>query len=138
MSPNSKNDSLLRMIFNKLKSLLAPYEPPLVAKSDHQSRYELEFDRDYETKSERTGKKTKKHGLYFAGIITQSNYVGLYFMPIYSHADQFKFLSPRLRKMLKGKTCFYVKEWDKDLESEIKKMVAEGYELYEKFEGPSA
>ena len=40
--------------------------------------------------------------------------------------------------MLKGKTCFYVKEWDKDLESEIKKMVAEGYELYEKFEGPSA
>ncbi len=130
----SKNDDLLPL-FDQLKDLLSRFEPPLVASVKERSQYELKFDKDYETKSERTGKVSKKHGMYFAGLIVQKNYVGLYFMPIYSHFEEFNHMSPRLLKTLKGKSCFYVTDLDDVLKQEIKKMLDKGYVLYEKFNG---
>lgn len=72
----------------------------------------------------------KKHCLYFAGLIIQKHYVGLHFMPIYSHAEDFKGISERLQKALKGKTCFYITKLDDALEKEIKDMLDAGYKLY--------
>lgn len=122
-------DELLET-FNGLKKILSKYEPPLVAKTNYQTRYELVFDKPFETKSKKTGNIIKKDELYFAAIIVQSAYVGLYFMPIYSHKKEFKDLSPGFLKLLKGKTCFHVKNLDKELITEIKKMIAKGYLLY--------
>ena len=130
----SKNDDLLPL-FDQLKGLLSRFEPPLVALVNERARYELKFDKDYQTRSEKTGKVLKKHGLYFAGVIVQKHYVGLYFMPIYSHFDEFKNISPRLLKVLKGKSCFYVTSLDDVLRQEIKKMLNKGYRLYERFDG---
>ena len=121
--------------FNGLKEILSKYEPPLVAKTNYQTRYELVFDRPFETKSKKTGNIIKKDELHFAAIIVQSGYVGLYFMPIYSHTKEFKGVSCDLMKLLKGKTCFHVKNLDKELTSEIKKMISKGYLLYKNFEG---
>ncbi len=132
----SKNDDLLPL-FDQLKDLLSRFEPPLIPSVNERARYELKFDKDYETKSERTGNVLKKHGMYFAGLIIQKHYVGLYFMPIYSHFEQFKKISPRLLKTLKGKSCFYVTDLDDVLRQEIKKMLDKGYKLYEKFDGTS-
>src|SRR3989304_6655220 len=115
MISNPKRDRLLP-VFRRLKSLLSDYEPPLVAKANDEGRYELEFDKDYQTTSRRTGKTSRKNGLYFSGIIIQSSYVGLYFMPVYSHPKEFSNISSKLRKMLKGKSCFYVRDLDKALE----------------------
>ena len=127
-----KKDDLL-IIFNQLKTILKKYEPPLLAKTDYQTKYELEFDKDYQTKSLRTGKVAKKHGLYFAAIIVQSGYVGLYFMPIHSHKEAFKNLSPGFMKLLKGKSCFHIKTLDQETISEIKGMLDKGYQIYKNF-----
>ena len=122
----------LQEIFGQLKKILDKYEGGLEVSSNYGSRYEVEFDKDYETRSLRTGRVSKKHGLYFAGVIIQSNYVGFYFMPIYSNAKEFGWVSQRLRKMLKGKSCFHVREWDSKLEKEIGRMVGRGCEMYKK------
>lgn len=127
-----KNDPLLT-VFNELKPLLKKYEPPLVAKSDYQTRYELEFDKDFTTKSLKTGKVIKKHGLYFAALIVQSNYVGFYFMPIYSHRDEFE-LSEKMTMMLKGKSCFHVNNLDEQLMGEIEGLIDAGYKIYKDFD----
>lgn len=120
--------------FKRLKPLLAKYQPPLRAISDFEGRYELEFDKDYTTRSLKTGKVTKKHGMYFAALIVQSNYVGFYFMPIYSHRCDFA-LSERMEKMLKGKSCFHVEKLDAELMKEIEKLINKGYGIYKDFDG---
>lgn len=130
MGPNK--DEKLSDIFSQLKRLLASYVPPLVVRTDAKGRYEIEFDKDYEVKSERTGRVTKKHGLYFAGIIIQSGYVGLYFMPIAARPSAFGNRSARIKGMLKGKSCLYVKGWDKELEAELETLLRDGYELFDK------
>jgi len=118
--------------FDDLKEILSKYEPPLLAKTNYQTRYELVFDKPFETKSKKTGNIIKKDELYFVAIIVQSGYVGLYFMPIYSHKKEFKGISSELMKLLKGKTCFHIKTLDKELTSEIKKMISKGFILYKK------
>ncbi len=132
--PESKNDQLLPL-FDQLKPLLSRYAPPLIANVDERARYELQFDKDYTTKSGRTGKVTSKHGLYFAGLIVQKRYVGFYFMPPYSHPDQFADISPRLRQAFKGKSCFYITDFDDELERELVEIVQRGYEIYDRFTG---
>lgn len=120
----------LHDIFNNLRALLAKYEKDLRIVSDDCSRYEVEFDREFETKSLKTGNILKKKGLYFTGLIIQKDYVGLYFMPFYSHKDRFQDLSPEFMKKLKGKSCFHIKTWDADTEKEAKKLIKTGFSIY--------
>lgn len=120
------------LIFDRLRAILSPYEKDLTVKSNFDAWYEVEFDKDYSVTSERTGKTTKKHGLYFAGIIIQSDYVGFYFMPMYAHPKEFADVSPELRKMLKGKSCFHVKKYDEMIFKEIEKIVKKGFQIFKK------
>jgi len=39
---------------------------------------------------------------YFAGLIIRKDYVGLYFMPIYPHKEEFSDLSADFKMKLKG------------------------------------
>src|SRR3989344_5044669 len=71
----------------------------------------------------------KPQQTYLAGIILQKNFVGLYMMPIYSHPQLTKNLSPQLRRMLKGKSCFNVNQADRAVLSEIDKLLKEGKAL---------
>jgi hypothetical protein len=41
-------------------------------------------------------------------------------------------LGPRLRKALKGKTCFHIKEIDQELTKEIENGLADGFRGYQK------
>jgi hypothetical protein len=120
----------LHTIFQNLRSLMSKYEKDLRIISDAPSRYEVEFDREFETKSLKTGNILKKKGLYFTGLIIQKDYVGLYFMPIYSHKDEFQDLSPDFMKRLKGKSCFHIKTWDRETERETKKLFKKGFSIY--------
>lgn len=119
-------------IFDRLKFLIHPYEKHLVIKKNTPTRYEVEFDKGYSVTSERTGKTMVKHGLYFVGIMMQSSYVGFYFMPIYANPSVFSGVSPDLRKLLKGKSCFHIKTYDERLFWEIEKMVKRGYQIFKK------
>ena len=70
----------------------------------------------------------KQKKVFLAGIIKQKHYVGFYFSPIYSDPDRLD-LSGKLKKILKGKTCFYVK--DLSVLEEIEELLIQGKRLYQ-------
>ena len=114
-------------IFNKLKKILNKYEKGTIkSKWDLDSKYDLWSIKDLEI----AGRKRKE--VYFAALITQSNYVGFYFMPVYVDTTMKDVFGPELLKLLKGKSCFHVKKLDKNLEKQIKDALDKGYKLYKK------
>ena len=113
-------------IFNKLKKILKKFENPLKPKLDLDSKYDLWSFIDIEI----DGRKRKE--IYFAGLIIQSNYVGFYYMPIYTDTSFEKIFKPKLLKLLKGKSCFHIKSLDKQLELQIEDALKKGYSLYKK------
>ena len=113
-------------IFNKLKKLLKKYEGKLKPKFDLDSKYDLWSFKDIEIA------KRKRKEVYFAGLIIQSNYVGFYFMPIYSDVSLKEVFGEKLLKCLKGKSCFHIKKLDDKLEKQIKEALKIGYDVYKR------
>ena len=116
--------------FKKLKKLISALVPPLKVLTDLDSRYETYFDRSYETRSQRSGNRIKKDKLWFTALIIQKEYLGFYFMPIYSHLELLKDLSADLKKLLKGKSCFHIRDLDENKIQEIKKHLEKGFKIY--------
>jgi hypothetical protein len=102
-------------VFSRLKNILKPYENPLVAKFDLDSKYDL-----WSVKKE----------VYFAGLIIQKDYVGFYFMPVYAEVEMKKLFRPELLRLLKGKSCFHIKALDAGLEARVREALEAGYRLY--------
>lgn len=113
-------------IFKRLKTILKKYEDPLKPKFDLDSKYDLWSFKNVEI----AGRKRKE--VSFASIIIQSNYVGFYYMPIYTDTLFQEVFEPELLKLLKGKTCFHIKELTPELEKQIVKALDIGYDLYKK------
>ena len=106
-------------IFKKLKFLLKKYETPLKPKFDLDSKYDLWSFKDLEIAGR------KRNEVYFAGLIIQSNYVGFYFMPIYTNTKLKNVFKPELLSLLKGKSCFHIKSLKKqatDFKKEVSKL----------------
>ena len=76
--------------------------------------------------------KQKVDGYYFATVVPKPKDIRLYFFPIYTHVDAFKNISPSLRKMLKGKSCFHIKELDEEVKKDVLEMIELGVQLYQK------
>ena len=112
-------------IFNGLKKILKKYEPPFKPKLDLDSRYDLWSFKDVIV----NGKKRKE--IYFAGIIIRSTYVGLYYMPIYVKTSLSEVFKPELLKLLKGKSCFYVRSISPEIVAQIEEALEIGYKLYQ-------
>jgi len=72
----------------------------------------------------------KRDELWFAGIIVQKGYVGFYYMPVYAEPEMKKIFKPELLKCLKGKSCFHIKKYDKEIFSQIKSALKVGYDAY--------
>jgi hypothetical protein len=68
--------------------------------------------------------------LQFAAAILQKGYVGFYLMCIYMNEPVKKTISPTLLKLLKGKTCFYVKSLDGTLERDIEAALTASAKYY--------
>lgn len=113
-------------IFNRLKKVLKKFEDPLKPKFDLDSKYDLWSFKDLVI----AGRKRKE--VYFAGLIIQSKYAGLYYMPIYTDTSLKDVFKPELLKLLKGKSCFHIKQLDAGLEKQIEEALEKGYELYKK------
>lgn len=113
-------------IFNKLKSILSKYSPPLTATSNFEGRYELVSKKLIEFMGR------KKTETYFGAAIIQGNYVGLYLMHVYVSAEYLKKIAPELGKTLKGKSCFHIKKLDENLIKQIETAVKDGIECYKK------
>ncbi|HXS35935.1 MAG TPA: hypothetical protein VN721_04505 [Flavipsychrobacter sp.] len=117
-------------IFNTLKKELKPYEKgSIVARMDIEGKYDLWS----EHKNKMLIHDKMRNEVNFATLIIQSNYVGFYYMPIYSNCNDLKDkLSAGLMSKLKGKACFHIKEINKDVISEVNQAMKLGYEQYKK------
>jgi hypothetical protein len=122
----TENVQKLIKIYNRLKKILKKYEDPLKPKFDLDSKYDLWSFNNVEI----DGRKRKEG--FFASIIIQSKYVGLYYMPIYTDSELKEVFKPELLSLLRGKSCFHVKKLDNELEKQIKEALKVGYNLYKK------
>ena len=112
-------------IFESLRKLMKPYAKGTIKpRGDSGGQFHLWSDKEIEVQ----GRKMKE--VYFAGLLVQKGYVGFYFMPVYAEPGMKKILAPELLKCLKGKSCFYIKKLDSQLEAQIKDALQKGYESY--------
>ena len=111
-------------IYNGLKKILKKYEGPFEPKLDLDSRYDLWSFKNVEI----DGRKRKE--VFFASIRIQSTYVGFYFMPIYAETSLKEVFKPELLKLLKGKSCFYIRDLSPEVVSQIEEALEIGFNLY--------
>jgi hypothetical protein len=117
----------LDSVFDELKKILGQYSPPLIERRGNtpgKRNYHLWSEKETEI----AGRKRKE--VYFAGLIIQKGYVGLYYMPIYTDTTLEKVFGKELLSTLKGKSCFYIKTLEGPILSQIKKALKKGFELY--------
>ena len=76
----------------------------------------------------------KPEQIYFAGTVLNKNFVSLYFMPMYCHPDSFQEMDPRLKKLVKGKSCFNVRELDPEIIDKFDQTLELGRQLYHQSE----
>lgn len=115
----------LSEIFVAIKALIKKYEGPLVTKIDLDSKYDLWSIKDIVI----DGRQRKE--VSFAGLIIQSGYVGFYFMPVYAEAELKEIFGSKLLKLLKGKSCFHIRQLDSELLEQIAFALESGYALYQ-------
>lgn len=118
--------SELTAIQQQLQDLLSSHCPPLQVRTNKPTNFEVAG-----TKATMQGKQ-KVDGIYFASVVPKPKDIRLYFFPIYTHVDQYTDLSPELKKCLKGKSCFHIKQLNDELASDIAKMIDRGVQLYKK------
>ena len=114
-------------IFDRLETSLRRYVPPFVARTGG-----VKGKRDCQLWSEKPVEIAgrKRDEVYFAGLIVQKGYVGFYFMPVYTHAEQTAVFAPELLALLKGKSCFHVKRLDDALVGHVDAALGRGFDLY--------
>lgn len=114
----------LSEIQQTLKDLFSEHTPPLQVRQDEEKGFEVAG-----TKEAMQGKQ-KVSGYYFGSVVAKPKDIRLYFFPIYTDPDAFS-LSPDLKKMLKGKSCFHIKKLDDELISEIREMMGKAVGIYQ-------
>lgn len=114
----------LTEIFRRLRAALTKYAPPYQVTIDRPGRYELWSKKDIVV----AGRPRKE--IFFAGLIMQKDYVGLYYMPIYAETALTKVFSARFLKLLKGKSCFHVKTLEGGLYDDAVAALKAGHDLY--------
>ena len=126
-SDKSLGQPQLVPIFEEIKKMLAPYEKgTLKLFGGSGGKVGLVSKKPVEILGR------KRDELWFAGALVQKGYVGFYFMPVYGEPSLKKLIKPELLKCLKGKACFYIKKFDKEIFSQIKEALAIGYTAWHK------
>jgi len=124
MQKSHASDSQLPLIFAEVKSLLLPYSKILQARVDTDTRYEL-----WSNKPVVIDGRSKKD-MFFASIIIQKGYVGFYFMPVYAEKEILDLFPQDLLQLLKGKSCFHLKEHNKVIFKQIGTALKTGFKMY--------
>jgi hypothetical protein len=115
-------------IFNKLKEVLKKHASDLDTFDEFiNSKAKIKKDSYHLYGKDEVEIYSKKQKVFLAGIVKQKNYVGFYFMPIYSDPKKFS-ISDDLKRTLHGKTCFYIK--DLSLMKQVEDILIKGKKLY--------
>ena len=108
----NKND--LRPVFERLKEILAPYEPRMDVAQDTETMYVLNTRHLLK----------KNYPLMFGGVRLGKNYVSYHLMSVYATPDVA--MSPELKKRMQGKACFNFTAIDEPLFRELAKLTKAG------------
>lgn len=112
-------------IFQTIRAVLQPYASlGFNNRVNSETTYDLWSDRSIIIDGR------KRNEIQFAAIMIHKNHVGFYFMPVYAEPEMKEFFDPAMLKLLKGKSCFHIKELDDVLLNHIEDALAEGYRLY--------
>jgi hypothetical protein len=112
-------------LFPEVRALLLPYANKFTVKGDSEKGYALYSVGEFLV----FGRIFPE--VFFASVQPMKGHLGFYFFPIYTHHNEFK-LDPELKKMLKGKSCFHVKEMNPELKKKLEALLKQGFELYKK------
>jgi hypothetical protein len=113
-------------IFDKIKGIMSSHSKRLVSRGETDKSYNL-----YGTKTVTVAGR-EYEGMYLASVILKKNFVGFYYFPIYGNPQMIEDIPPNLRKCLKGKTCFHITKYDKELFKSIDSTLKHGKEAYKK------
>jgi hypothetical protein len=116
----------LSQLFERLKGMLKEYEGPFESKHNDEKRFDLWSFKPVEI----LGRKRKE--VFFAELIIRKDYVGFYYMPIYTNTELKDVFKPELLSLLKGKSCFHVRTLEGGLEEQIREALKIGFDLYQK------
>lgn len=115
-------------VFEKIKSVLQKQCPPMVISKDDENNFELIGNKPVPYGS------TKKivPGMFFVSIILNKTMVSFHFFPMYLNKEIYEPLVPNMIKLLKGKTCFNIKD-DKEInEKELNALLSKGIDVWKK------
>lgn len=118
-----KNPALIPL-FEQARELLKPYEKHFTPRKNEVGNYDLWYEHEVVV----NGKK--RDSIYFCGLIIQKSYVGFYFMPVYTHEEAKELFGPEMMSLLKGKSCFYLKEFTPEIKRQMNRGLEGGLELY--------
>jgi hypothetical protein len=116
----------LTPIFEAMKKLLLPYEKGTMKLISSPGQVVLISKKPVEILGR------KRDDLWFASALVQKGYVGFYYMPVYGDPKVKELVKPGLLKCLKGKACFHIKKYDKEIISQIEDALNVGYNLWHK------
>jgi hypothetical protein len=112
-------------IRDKLINILKEHLGVLKITSNTQDKFEVSG-----TIEAMQGKK-KVDGIYFSTVVPKPKDVRFYFFPTYSHKERLGELPDNLKKALKGKSCFHIKQMDDEFEGNLKELVKKSVGLYQ-------
>jgi len=115
------NDVEKTDLFNRLRKVMAAYEKLLTCTGDNENSYEL-----YTTHI----MKNKKP-LFFGGVKINKNFVSYHLMGLYVFPEMVEQIDPKLRALLKGKSCFNVKRLDEHLLDQLERITQRCLERYQ-------
>lgn len=109
-------------VFRRLRSILEPYAPRLVVKTDSEATYYLDTPIMQKNKTP----------LFFGAVQLNKKYVNYHLFPVYVFPDLLSGLSLELRKRMQGKACFNFTQIDEPLFEELARLTEAGMERFAK------
>lgn len=106
--------------FAGLKSAMAGIAGELLVTANEPKKYYLV------TKS----KSWKGGPMFFGAVMMGKAYVSYHLMPLYTHPELAKAVSPELKKRMQGKSCFNFREPDLALFTQLGELAKAGLEKY--------
>lgn len=109
-------------VFDRLKGLLEEISGDLVVTIDEPDHYYL--DTRYIMKNNKP--------LFFAAVKINKRYVSFHLMPVYVFPELLTGISKELKQRMQGKSCFNFTQVDESLFEQLKGLMLQGMDAYEK------
>jgi len=107
----------LSAIFTALRAILRTFQEEFAVKADKPNHCSLE------TRSPSLNGRR----LFFAAAKVKKNYVSYYLPPLYMFPELANRMSPQLRRILNGQSCFNFIAMDEDCLAELEKLTHAGF-----------